>query len=298
MPRRTKAAGRWLLLCSLFFLVALGDGFHHIAVFCFQIKLGDQDKQTDKHRQRNIQAEGVDAVADGGRDDLHIAGKAHDSQDPADQRSADAAGHLAAEAGGGGGHTDDLVVVLVVVIVHCHAVQRTAKAHHGDGGKAAQQTHCDAKDKAVRLEAADDIADDAQHKGDFQGLGQAKLFGHRADHDEADKGRDQAHSTHNADEVVIAQNVLGVVGAGGGGQRINDIDQQVCQQNDDPVFVVEQLVDGIAEGKAVIGLFLLCGSLLAGFVEDEQENHAQRADNNRKFNVGSLICYAVGTQHL
>ena len=32
----------------------------------------------------------------------------------------------------------------------------------------------------------------AQRKGDFQGLGQAKLFGHRADHDEADKGRDQA----------------------------------------------------------------------------------------------------------
>ena len=61
---------------------------------------------------------------------------------------------------------------------------------------------------------------------------------------------------------------------------------------------MEQLVDGIAKGKAVIGLFLLCGSLLAGFVEDEQENHAQRADNNRKFNVGSLICYAVGTQHI
>lgn len=37
---------------------------------------------------------------------------------------------------------------------------------------------------------------------------------------------------------------------------------------------------------------------LAGFVEDEQENHAQRADNNRKFNVGSLVCYAVGTQHI
>ena len=43
----------------------------------------DRDKQAYKHRQRNIQAEGVDAVADGGRDDLHIAGKANDSQDPA-----------------------------------------------------------------------------------------------------------------------------------------------------------------------------------------------------------------------
>lgn len=105
----------------------------------------------------------------------------------------DAAGHLTAEAGGGGGHTDDLVVILVVVVVHRHAVQRSCQAHHGDGGEAAQQTHGDAKDKAVRLEAADDIADDAQSKGDFQGLGQAKLLGHGADYDKADKGRDQTH---------------------------------------------------------------------------------------------------------
>ena len=59
---------------------------------------------------------------------------------------------------------------------------------------------------------------------------------------------------------------------------------------------MEQLVDGIAEGKTVIGLFLLCGSLLAGFVEEQQENHAQRTDDNRKFNVSSLVCHAIGAK--
>ena len=61
---------------------------------------------------------------------------------------------------------------------------------------------------------------------------------------------------------------------------------------------MEQLVDGIAEGQTVIGLFLLRGSFLAGFVEDEQENRTQRTNDNRKLDVSHLVGHTVGTKNV
>ena len=96
---------RFFRLLRRFFCCLAGiDLLHHLTILAFQIELTDHEEQTDKHDQRNVDGEGIDAVAHGGGDDFHVADKTSQTVDLTHQRSAQTAGHLAAETGSGGRH--------------------------------------------------------------------------------------------------------------------------------------------------------------------------------------------------
>ena len=220
------------------------------------------------------------------------------SQDPADKGTAETAGNLLTEAAGRGGHADDLVAIEVIVVVHGHAVHRTAQAHHGDGGKAGEKTCRERNDQVVREEYAHRRADDANGKADEQGFAYAEFLRHRANDGKADEGGDQADRAHNTHNVVIAKDPFCVIGAGSAGYCVNDEDEQVGNEDNDPVFVFEELSDRVKERDPIILPFGLLTGLFAVPVEHEHQDHADRTDDNGKLDVGCLIRHTVRAEKI